>query len=350
MSINFSSNPNKSIILWLLSGCALVYTMVVVGCLTRLTHSGLSITDWSFMGSLPPLSADAWQAHFSKYQLSPEFMFKNSTMSLEEFKSIFWWEYIHRFIGRSIGLVFIVGFFLLRKKIPKNLYPKLFILVGLGALQGLIGWWMVKSGLVKNPNVSHYRLAIHLMSAFSVFALTFLFALQLIFNEEVIESDAKKLRAPAIFLFIVIIIQIIYGAFVAGLKAGLFYPTWPKMGNSWFPSDTILVEESLIKNFLEIGAGVQFMHRTIAFLVVACVGWLWFRSNKLNTTKQQQFGITLLIYGVTIQFMLGVFTLLYQVPIVLGALHQTGAFFLFSVCIYLLFHLSRKTKSAIGKH
>lgn len=339
------SNPNKAVIRWLLTGCALVYIMVVVGCLTRLTHSGLSITDWNFMGSLPPMSQDDWYERFQKYQTSPEFIYKNSSMTMEEFKSIFWWEYIHRSIGNTMMGVFLVGFvwFIIKKKFRGNMLWKAVFLFVLGGLQGLIGWWMVKSGLVKNPNVSHYRLAIHLMSAFSVFAFTFWFALQLIYpKENAMDSDGKKLNNTTIVLFVVLIVQIIYGAFVAGLKAGLFYPTWPKMGDEWFPEETIMVEDSFMRNFLEIGAGVQFMHRTIAFLVVACVGLLWWRSSKLNLTKQQSLAVTLLIYGVTIQFMLGIFTLLYQVPVALGALHQTGAFFLFVVTIYLLFHLNLK--------
>jgi heme a synthase len=345
MNSSLKAHPNKGIIYWLMSGCALVYIMVVVGCITRLTHSGLSITDWNFMGSLPPFSENDWLERFAKYQTSPEFIYKNSSMTMEEFKSIFWWEYIHRSIGNTMMFVFLGGFiyFLAKKKFTKALLPKMIFLFALGALQGLIGWWMVKSGLVKDPNVSHYRLATHLISAFSVFAFTFWFALQLI-NEDmnVVENEGKKLKSTAIILFITLIIQIIYGAFVAGLKAGMFYPTWPKMGTEWFPEDTILVHDSFMKNFLEVGAGVQFIHRTFAFVVVACVVWLWSRSSKLTLTKQQHNGITLLIYGVTIQFMLGVFTLLYQVPIVLGVLHQTGAFFLFTVCIYLLFHLNRQ--------
>lgn len=340
-----TNNSDKAVVKWLLTGCFLVYLMVVIGCITRLTHSGLSITDWNFMGSLPPLTADHWQERFAKYQTSPEFIHKNSGMTMGEFKSIFWWEYIHRMIGRTIGFVFIAGFayFLVRKQFNKKLLPKMFLLFLLGGLQGLIGWWMVKSGLVKNPDVSHYRLATHLMSAFMVFAFTFWFALQLIYPKEAaLESDGKKLKMPALILFVVLIIQIIYGAFVAGLKAGMYYPTWPKMGNSWFPKETILVEDSMIKNFLEIGAGVQFMHRTIAVLVVLCVVVLWNKSNKLNLSKQQNLSITLLIYGVTAQFIIGIYTLLYQVPVVLGVLHQTGAFFLFTVCIYLLFHLNLK--------
>ena len=338
-------NSDKPVIKWLLTGCVLVYVMVVVGCITRLTHSGLSITDWNFMGSLPPITQEHWQERFAKYQTSPEFIYKNNSMTMDEFKSIFWWEYIHRMIGRTIGFVFLAGFvwFLIKKKFRKETLPKMLLLFALGGLQGLIGWWMVKSGLVKDPAVSHYRLATHLMSAFTVFAFTFWYALQLMYPKtEAVESDGKKLRTTAIVLFVVLIIQIIYGAFVAGLKAGLFYPTWPKMGDSWFPSETIMIEEQWWRNFLEIGAGVQFMHRTIAVLVVICVAILWNKSDKLNLTKQQNLGITLLIYGVTAQFILGIYTLLYQVPVVLGVLHQTGAFFLFTVCIYLLFHLNLK--------
>ncbi len=337
------NNPHRGIILWLLSGCFLIYVMVVVGCMTRLTHSGLSIADWTVMGSVPPLSEQAWNEHFTTYQQSPEFKLVNSQMSLEEFKSIFWWEYIHRFIGRSIGLVFFAGFvfFFIKKKFPKTLYPKLFVLVGLGALQGLIGWWMVKSGLVKNPAVSHYRLAIHLISAFTVFAFTLWYALQLIYpKENRKETEGKKLLPLMNVLFVALIFQIIYGAFVAGLKAGLFYPSWPKMGDEWFPEDTILTSDSMLKNFTENGAGVQFIHRSFAFIVTALVAWLWHKSNKLQLNKLQYTGITCLIYGITIQFILGVFTLLYQVPVVLGVLHQTGAFFLFVTSVFLLYHFS----------
>lgn len=348
MNSEITNNSDKAIVKWLLTGCVLVYVMVVVGCVTRLTHSGLSITDWNFMGSLPPITEEHWQERFAKYQTSPEFIYKNNSMSMDEFKSIFWWEYIHRMIGRTIGLVFIAGFayFLIKKKFRRETLPKMILLFALGGLQGLIGWWMVKSGLVKNPAVSHYRLATHLMSAFTVFAFTFWFALQLIYpKQEAIASEGKKLKPLTVTLFVVLILQIIYGAFVAGLKAGLFYPTWPKMGDSWFPADTILVEDSLIRNFLEIGAGVQFMHRTIAVLVVICVIVLWNKAGKLQLTKQQNTGITLLIYGVTAQFILGVYTLMYQVPVVLGVLHQTGAFFLFTVSIYLLYHLNLKPES-----
>src|SRR5574343_218075 len=168
MSYKEMNQNDKWVVKWLLSGCTLVYVMVGVGCITRLTHSGLSITDWNFMGSMPPLTEQHWQERFAKYQTSPEFIHVNSAMTMDEFKSIFWWEYIHRMIGRTIGFVFIVGFAWLfyKKKLRKETLPKVALLFVLGGLQGLIGWWMVKSGLVKNPAVSHFRLATHLMSAF----------------------------------------------------------------------------------------------------------------------------------------------------------------------------------------
>lgn len=321
--------------------------MVVVGCITRLTHSGLSITDWSVMGTFPPLSEQSWLEHFGRYQLSPEFQIINHGMTLDEFKNIFWWEWSHRFIGRMIGLVFFVGFawFLWKKKLDRELLIKCMILMCVGALQGLVGWWMVKSGLVKNPYVSHFRLAIHLMTAFTAFAFSFWFALQLIFRSDAIYLEAnegKRLRNATLMGFIALIIQIIYGAFVAGLKAGLYYPTWPKMGNEWFPSESILTSGSLLRDLTENGAGVQFIHRTFAWVVVTCILFIWWRANKLQLSKWQNKGVTTLIYLTTLQIMLGIFTLLYSVPVLLGVLHQTVAFFLFANFLYLIFHFNVK--------
>ncbi len=339
-------HPHRALILWLLSGCLLVYIMVVVGCITRLTHSGLSITDWKLIGFIPPLNEHSWNERFVLYQQSPEYKLVNTGMSVEEFKSIFWWEYIHRLIGMFIGAVFMVGFVILfaKRKINRLMMLKLLVLVALGALQGMIGWWMVKSGLEKNPAVSHYRLAIHLMSAFMVFAFTLWYALELIYPKEGLEltKEGHQLFIPAIVVSAVLILQIVYGAFVAGLKAGMFYPTWPKMGDEWFPEETIIVSNSFVHNFMSNGAGVQFVHRTLAVILCVLVAWFWVKSNKVKLNKQQYKGVTLLIYGITIQFFLGVFTLLYHVPVVMGVLHQTGAFFLFIVAVYLLFHFSRK--------
>jgi len=356
---SISQSPNKQIIYWLLTGCFLIYVMVVVGCLTRLTHSGLSITDWSFMGSIPPLNEQMWQERFAKYQESPEFKIVNSTMTLEEFKPIFLWEYIHRMIGRLMMYVFAIGFvyFLLRKKITKQMWPGFILLFIMGIMQALIGIWMVKSGLQKQPAVSHYRLATHLMSAFTLFAFTFWFALRLLFpKEEAPDSEGKKIRPLTLIFFIVLIIQIIYGAFTAGyaegdntkIRPGHIFNTWPKMGESWIP-EQVYMKDSFFANILENPSGIQFMHRTIALVVVLLICILWYRSDKLKLSRQQTFGINMLIFGVTVQFILGVLTLLYNVPVIMGALHQTGAFFLFLSCIYLIFHLFNTKPTESGR-
>lgn len=347
-----SQNPNKAVIYWLLTGCALVYIMVVVGCITRLTHSGLSITDWSFMGSMPPLSEQAWLERFAKYQQSPEFIKVNYSMQLPEFKHIFFWEYTHRMIGRAMMYVFAIGLIvlLIRKKINKQMLPSLILLFFMGAMQAVIGWWMVYSGLQQQPAVSHFRLAIHLMSAFTLFAFTFWFALKLLNPKEEtsrssVANNGSKLKWWSLSFFAVLIVQIVFGAFTAGyvegdaskIRPGKIFNTWPKMGDEWMP-EQVTMKENFYLNFFENASGIQFMHRSLAILVVIVLCVIWYKSTKLNLNASQYRGVTFLIYGVTIQFILGVLTLLYQVPVVLGVLHQTGAFFLFATCVYLIFH------------
>ncbi len=352
-----NTSEHKPIIIWLLTGCFLIYCLVVVGCLTRLTHSGLSITDWSFMGTFPPLNEEQWMERFMKYQASPEFQKINYNMTLEEFKPIFLWEYIHRMIGRAMMYVFITGFlyFLLRKKITKNMWPKFILLFFMGAMQAVIGWWMVYSGLQEKPAVSHYRLATHLLSAFTLFAFTFWFALDLLYQGKKTtgnENNVNKLRAPILIFFITLVLQIIYGAFTAGyvegdaakIRPGHIFNTWPKMGDEWV-AEQVFMKERFFSNFLENASGIQFVHRTLAIVLVLVVCYLWYKSNKLALNKQQYRGITLLIYGLTIQFILGVYTLIYQVPVLLGALHQTGAFFLFVSSIYLIYHTWKPVES-----
>jgi heme a synthase len=347
-------SEHKPVIIWLLSGCIFIYTMVVVGCLTRLTHSGLSITDWSFMGSMPPFTEQQWMERFAKYQESPEFQKVNYMMTLKDFKPIFLWEYIHRLIGRLMMYVFAIGFiyFLIKKKITRNMWPKMALLFVMGAMQAIIGWWMVYSGLQNKPAVSHYRLATHLLSAFTLFAFTFWFALSLIYPKKEIaqENHGKKLLPAFMLFFITLIIQIVFGAFTAGfvegdsskVRPGHIFNTWPKMGDEWMP-EQVYMKDSFFSNVFENASGIQFTHRSIALVLVLLVIYIWNKSNKLNLSKAQYNGITLIIYGLTIQFILGVFTLLYQVPVILGALHQTGAFFMFAVSIFLLFHLSKKS-------
>jgi cytochrome c oxidase assembly protein subunit 15 len=350
-----NQNPNKSVIYWLLIGCSLIYIMVVVGCITRLTHSGLSITDWSFMGSIPPLSEVDWLERFMKYQQSPEFLKVNFSMKLDEFKHIFFWEYIHRMIGRTMMYVFSIGLIILliRKKIKKEMTPSLILLFFMGAMQAVIGWWMVYSGLQDKPAVSHFRLATHLMSAFTLFAFTFWFALKLIYPKDKIEKgEGVKLKWWCLSFFVVFILQIIYGAFTAGFvegnaskfRPGHIFNSWPKMGDSWI-AEQVTMRDSFYLNFFENASGIQFVHRTLAIALCLLLAFIWYKSNKLQLNSNQYQGITFLIYGITIQFILGVFTLVYQVPVVLGVLHQTGAFFLFASSVYLMYHSFKKPKA-----
>jgi heme a synthase len=347
------NSPHRPVINWLLTGCFLIYAMVVIGCLTRLTHSGLSISDWSFMGSVPPLNEQMWQARFEKYQQTPEFIKVNHEMTLTEFKPIFMWEYVHRLTGRVMMYVFAIGFiyFIIRKKITRNMWPSFVLLFLLGALQAVIGWWMVYSGLQQKPAVSHYRLATHLMSAFTLFAFTFWFALRLI-NEgrTPAENQGRNLKGLTWIFMVVLILQIIYGAFTAGyvegndsrVRPGNIFNTWPKMGTEWMP-EQVTMKDTFIENITENPSGIQFTHRMLAIVVVILLCVLWSRSVKLKLSMPQQYGVSMLIYGVTIQFILGVLTLIYNVPVVMGALHQTGAFFLFMATIYLIFHLKQNT-------
>ena len=313
--------------------------MVVIGGITRLTGSGLSITEWKVVtGTIPPFSDEAWQKEFEGYQQTPQFKLLNSAFSVSDFKNIYWWEYIHRLLGRIIGIVFLIPFlwFWMKKKLPDGFMKKAIVLFALGGLQGFLGWFMVKSGLSENVHVSHYRLAIHLISAFTVFGFTFWYALDLFYVPTLKGENAKSpFRNLGLILFSVVVLQIIYGAFVAGLKAGYGYPTWPKMGDEWFPYDIVALEP-IWKNFFEGHAGTQFIHRYFAYVVVIIVGILFYRSRKLEITQGQRKIINALGIIVLAQFTLGVLTLLYGVPIVIAVLHQTGAFFLFATTLLLI--------------
>ena len=336
---------NKSVIYWLLSGCALVFIMVVVGGITRLTNSGLSMTDWHLVtDTLPPLNKDAWQKAFEEYKKFPEYQKINvhNNFQLSDYKFIYFWEWFHRLIGRIIGLVFIIPFvyFLLKKKIDKSTLKKCYILLGMGALQGFFGWFMVKSGLVNNPDVSHYRLSLHLTFAFITFAYTLWVALDLIYPEkkEVIIPLRKIARITLFF----ILLQIVYGGFVAGLDAGFIHNHWPLMSDGQFFHESILVEkDTWLARFTEGKGGVQFIHRTMAYIVVSLILFLFFKSKKFTLTSDQQTGLNVLLFVVFLQFTLGVLTLLYQVPIWLGVTHQAVAFFLLASITYTLHRISK---------
>ncbi|MEY2869724.1 MAG: hypothetical protein RIR01_2224 [Bacteroidota bacterium] len=336
---------NKAVIIWLLSGCLLIFLMVVVGGITRLTNSGLSMTDWHLItDTLPPLTEAKWQEAFEQYKKFPEYQKINihNDFQLSDYKFIYFWEWFHRFIGRAIGMVFIVPFiyFLIRKRLDNATIKKCLILLGLGGLQGFFGWFMVKSGLIDNPDVSHFRLALHLTTAFITFAYTFWVALDLIYPVK--RNFEKTLRSIARYALFFLLLQIIYGGFVAGLNAGLIHNHWPLMSDGQFIHDSVFLEQdSLLLSFTEGKSGVQFIHRTLAYVVVALILFLYFKSRKFNLDYNQKKGIQTLVFLVFVQFALGVFTLLYGVPLWLGLIHQVNAFFLLSAMTYSLHRLSK---------
>jgi heme a synthase len=336
---------NKSVIIWLLSGCFIVFLMVVVGGITRLTNSGLSMTDWHLVtDTFPPLTEAKWQETFEQYKKFPEYQKINihNNFTLSDYKFIYFWEWFHRLIGRVLGFVFIIPFmyFLIKKRFDKATLNKCYILLGMGGFQGFLGWFMVRSGLINNPDVSHFRLALHLTFAFITFAYTFWVALDLIYPER--KTVIKPLRNITRFALVFLLIQIIYGGFVAGLDAGLIHNHWPMMSDGQFFHESILLEkETWLQRFTEGKSGVQFVHRTLAYLVVGIIALLYFRSKKFTLDKTQSNGIKTLLALVFVQFALGVFTLLYSVPLLLGLAHQVSAFFLLSAMTYTLHRLSK---------
>ncbi len=333
----------ENVIYWLLTGCFLIFIMVLVGGITRLTHSGLSISNYNLIsGTIPPLNQEDWQEAFDLYKQFPEYQKLNSHFTLSDFKSIFFWEWLHRFIGRFIGIVFILPFtyFLVRKRLTKATIKKCLILLSFGAFQGFLGWYMVKSGLVNRPDVSHYRLAAHLIAAFLTCAYSFWVALDLIYpkKNQVIPALRNILRLTLFFL----ILQIIWGAFVAGLDAGFIHNTWPFMSESKLVHETVYIEQQpLLKNFIEGKSGVQFIHRYLAYVVVAFIVYIGIKSKTINRTRHQILGIQSLIVLVLLQFTLGVFTLLLSVPLWLGIAHQVVAFLLLGATTFTLHRFSK---------
>ncbi len=336
---------NKAVIWWLLSGCVLVFIMVVVGGITRLTNSGLSMTDWHLVtDTFPPLTEEKWNAAFEEYKKFPEYQKINihNDFTLSDYKFIYFWEWFHRLIGRVIGMVFIIPFvyFLIKKKLDKDTIKKCWILLGMGALQGFFGWFMVKSGLVDNPDVSHFRLSLHLTFAFITFAYTLWVALDLIYPERLPVN--KRLRGIARIALAVLLIQIIYGGFVAGLNAGLIHNHWPLMSDGQLVHDSVFVEKpSLLLSLTEGQSGVQLVHRTMAYIVVGMILYLFFAAKNTVTTPQQKKGLNALVVIVFIQFALGVFTLLLRVPLWLGLAHQVVAFFLLTAMTFTLHRFSK---------
>ncbi|PCJ98369.1 MAG: heme A synthase [Flavobacteriaceae bacterium] len=334
---------NKAVIYWLLTGSLLIFIMVLVGGITRLTHSGLSISNYKLIsGTIPPTSEIEWQEAFDLYKQYPEYQKLNSHFTLEDFKSIYFWEWLHRFIGRFIGMVFLIPFlyFLIKKQLSRPTIKKAIILLLLGAFQGFLGWYMVKSGLVNRPDVSHYRLASHLITAFITFAYTLWVALDLIFpkKKDVSINFRRHIRIGMILL----VLQIFWGGLVAGLDAGFIHNHWPLMSEGKLVHETVFIEHSPVWiNFIEGRSGVQFIHRYLAYIVVGIILFICYKAKKLSLTSYQKGGVNLLLIIVVSQFILGILTLIYSVPVWLGVAHQIFAFFLLGTMTFVLHRFSK---------
>lgn len=329
---------------WLLAGCGLIALMVVVGGITRLTGSGLSITEWDLLGgTFPPLNDADWQELFAKYQATPQYLRENAHFGLAEFRAIFWWEWIHRFIGRAIGVVFVVPFawFLATRRIAPPLLPRLLLLLGLGAAQGLMGWLMVASGLVDDPRVSHYRLAAHLLLAFATFGATLWTALGVRAGRWGAEPAApgRVERSPAyrwaLAVLGLLLVQVAYGAFVAGLRAGFLYNTFPTMGGHWVPPG-IRGGASLVADLTSQAVAVQFIHRVLGLALAGLAlafALRWWRNPVVGRAAAWLGGIAVLQFG------LGALTVLRLPahPVFWGTVHQFGALALLTAAVVTLF-------------
>tara|TARA_Y100000816_G_scaffold254874_1_gene207346 strand:+ start:4068 stop:5093 length:1026 start_codon:yes stop_codon:yes gene_type:complete len=314
---------NDLLVFWLSSILLLILIMIIVGGLTRLTNSGLSITNWElFKGVLPPFDQQSWETYFQSYKKIPQYKLLFPSMTLSEFKIIFYWEYIHRVLGRLIGLIVLLPllYFTFIKKINiKTLLP-FYIIFFLVVLQGIAGWFMVQSGLVHDVTVSHYRLSLHLILAFIIISVIFWQILNLKKNENKSFFVLTNKRIPFIFLIFLIFLQIIFGAFVSGLDAGKIYQSWPLMGNNYFPNDLEVIK---FNDFLDLESHslVQFYHRNIAYFIIFYVIVLSFFIFKKKDTKLLK-PLYLVIALLTVQVVLGIFTLLSNLHIVLASSHQ----------------------------
>ncbi len=327
----------RQVAAWLLLCCALVFAMIVVGGITRLTHSGLSIVEWQpIIGALPPLDQTQWEEVFHKYQQTPEYQQVNQGMSLAEFKAIFWWEYLHRLLGRLIGLVFLLPFvyFLLRKKIDKAWAPKLAVIFLLGGLQGALGWYMVKSGLVDDPRVSQYRLTAHLGLAFLIYGAMFWTALSLLYPKASrrMADSRRPLRRFSWIITGLIFLMVLLGGLVAGIRAGFAYNTFPLMNGHWIPPEIFMLKPWYL-NFFNNMATVQFNHRLIAWVLFLLAPLFWFSSRRAALTPHARLAGNLLLAMLLVQITLGITTLVHVVPLPLAAAHQAGAVLLFSCAL-----------------
>ena len=324
---------NNQISIWLISMFWIISAMIVVGGLTRLTDSGLSITQWQlFTGFLPPLNKSEWIMYFDLYKEIPEFKLQNYDMTMQEFKVIFWWEWAHRFMGRLIGIAFLIPLLYFTIKIKFKKLINLYLIFVLICFQGFIGWYMVSSGLIDRVDVSHFRLSVHLLVAFIILSLIFWNYLKIKIKNNI--QNTINIIYPLSFLFLVFV-QISIGAFVSGMDAGKIYNSWPLMGNSIFPNDNNVSNLFKLSAFSDPSL-VQFIHRKLAYLIGFFYLYLLFNIYK-NKKNDLYKSINILGFFIILQIILGIFTLLYGAQILIASMHQISSIFLVASCIYFLF-------------
>ena len=335
----YTTNPriNNYLSLWLITMFWIISIMIIVGGLTRLTDSGLSITRWElFKGFLPPLNQDDWILYFNLYKEIPEFKFQNFNMTMNEFKVIFWWEWAHRFLGRIIGLGFLIPLIYFSFKIKISKLLNLYLIFFLICFQGFIGWYMVQSGLINNVDVSHFRLAIHLSMAFLILSL--IFWNYLIINSTVNVKNNINPSIPLMFLTL-IFLQIIMGAFVSGMDAGKIYNSWPLMGDTYYPNDNDFLALFNISVFSDPSL-VQFIHRNLAYLIGIFYLSIFYKVYK-NKIKELYKPTNVLGFFILLQIVLGILTILYGAQIYISSMHQISSIFLVSTSIY-FFYINTK--------
>ena len=321
---------------WLIAVAALIALMVLVGGATRLTESGLSIVEWKpVTGALPPLTAEAWNAAFAAYQKIPQYRELNAGMSLDEFKTIFWWEWSHRLLGRVIGMVYLLPFlwFLARGVFTPDLKRRLWVIFGLGALQGFVGWWMVASGLTARVEVSQYRLATHLILALAIFA-AIAWTLRRL-GDAAPQPAAPRLKTTSVLLLALTFLQLYFGALVAGLRAGRVFNTWPQIDGALIPSaQRLFFEAPWWRNLFDNTLTVQFEHRMTAYLLFALAIAHAVDAIRSRAGTAVINGALWLVAAITLQAMLGILTLLNQVPIDLALSHQAVAIVVLTLAVF----------------
>jgi cytochrome c oxidase assembly protein subunit 15 len=338
MTLTQENHQDRQVAAWLLFCAAVILGMILLGAVTRLTNSGLSMVEWKpLVGIIPPLSEEAWQETFDKYRQFPEYQKVNRGMSVDDFKSIFMYEYLHRVLGRLIGVLFLLPllYFAWRGSIRPGLMPKLVVLFFLGGCQGLLGWYMVKSGLVDNPRVSQYRLTAHLGLAVAIYAYMLWLALDLLFRTRAPDSAQPRryyVRFSAALVGLVYL-MILSGGLVAGTRAGFAYSTWPLMGDSFIPRGLYAGTPAWLDMFEDITT-VQFNHRMFAYLLTILIGVFAVLVYRSGVGGRARLAVTCLILALAGQLLLGISTLLLHVPVPLAAAHQLGAMLLLTAMLF----------------